>query len=266
MATDLDYNLAVKRLIKIYRAQARQLVTAYKKIDHVSWRRHPLSPLTPKFLSHLTTNLIHNSNGEYKRPRVLDLGCGAGEKTDRLRSFGIDIVGVDNLEAALEKARKLAKRRLIDSTMEIVKGDLKDLPFENETFDGAHDYLSFLHIVKEEWPRYIRSVYKVLKKKAPLLLVTFSGNDPYFYGYPINTLDDRGIVFSDKYHVEIGHDPRLVAHLVNSYFYFPKKEEILVAFKNLFDIIQIREIPHPLHKISPHHNERRLWHILFKKR
>lgn len=240
-------------ITKIYSAQAKQLEGAYKKNDPVSWRKHPLSPLTPQFLSLLMAN---------RRPKVIDLGCGAGEKTHMLRSFGMDVVGVDNLDKPLREARKLSKKQLIDSSMKIVKADLRNLPFEKESFDGAHDYLSFLHIIREDWPGYIKSVYNSLKKGAPLLLVTFSGNDPDFYGYPVNKLESRGIVFSDKHYQG---DKKSVSHLINSYFYFPTEKEIRTAFKNFFDILEMIEILHPLHEVSGDHKNRKLWHVLMRK-
>lgn len=240
---------------RIYKAQSKQLERAYGKNDPVSWRIHPLSPLTPKFLSHLTANFV-------QRPKIIDLGCGAGEKTEKLRFFSIDIVGVDNIDKALRQARKLARKIVLNSTMKIVKADLKDLPFEKETFDGAHDYLSFLHIVREDWSKYIKSLYRVLKKGAPYLMVTFSASDPDFYGYSINQLEDRGIVFSDRFYKG---DKRRVAHLVNSYFHFPKEKELRAALKNYFDILEMVEIPHPLHEVSDDHKDRKLWHILMRK-
>ena len=197
------------------------------------------------------------------KPRILDLGCGAGEKTDKLRSFSIHITGVDNIDKPLKEARKLARRRILDSTMRILKADILDLPFKDKTFDGAHDYLSFLHIVREDWPKYIRSVHRVLKKGAPLLIVTFSGNDIDFYGYPINKINERGIIFSDK---NYKGDKQKVAHLINSYFYFPKEKEVRSEFKKNFEILEMVEILHPLHSESVDHKYRKLWHILLKKR
>ncbi len=257
-----DYHSTIRKLTKIYDAQTKQLEGAYAKLDPVSWRKHPLSPLTPQFLSHLTTNLIHAHNGEYKRPRIIDLGCGAGEKTEKLRAFSLDVVGVDNIDKALRQARKLARRQLLDSTMKVVRADLKELPFEAESFDGAHDYLSFLHIMYDDWPKYVKSVHRTLKKGAPLLIVTFSGNDSDFYGYPVRDLSDRGIIFTDKHYLG---DREKVSHLINSYFYFPKEKELRTAFKNYFDILEMVEIAHPLHKESSDHKDRKLWHILMRK-
>ncbi len=261
--TEEEFDNEIKRLTKIYQDQTEQLEKAYSENDPVSWRKHPLSPLTPLFLSHLTTNLISLSNGKSKRPKILDLGCGAGEKTDKLRSFSMHVIGVDNIDKPLIEARKLAKRKILDSKMRVLKADILDLPFKDETFDGAHDYLSFLHIIREDWFKYIRSVHRVLKKGAPLLIVTFSGNDNDFYGYPINKIGDRGIVFSDKHYQG---DKQKVAHLINSYFYFPKEREIRSEFKKYFDILEMVEIHHPLHQESEDHKYRKLWHILLKKR
>lgn len=257
------YNAEVVKATEIYAAQMKQLQRAYEEDNSVSWRRHPLSSLTPIFLSHLTTNLTcNNSNVELLRPRIIDLGCGAGEKTDRLRSFSLDIIGVDNLRVPLSMAKRLTDVQVIDSSMELVMGDIRQLPFLDETFDGAHDYLSFLHVVRKDWPLYIDSVYRVLKKGAPLVLVTFSGNDPDFYGYPIDRMGNREIIFSDQYYQG---DKSKVAHLVDSYFFFPKKGELRSAFENHFEILDMVEIFHPLHHESQDHKFRKLWHILMRK-
>lgn len=253
----------IKKLASIYDAQARQLDRAYhKEEDPVSWRKHPLSPHTTAFLSLVYENMLKNGS-EGKRPKIIDLGCGAGEKTDRLRAFSLDVVGVDMVDSALKVARELAKKKVFGSSMKIIKADIRDLPFPPESFDGAHDYLSFLHIVKEDWDQYIKSVHKILKKGAPLLVVTFSGNDPDYYGYPIRELKDRGIVFSDKYYKG---DPQKVAHLIDSYFYFPAEQELKEVFTEYFQIISMDEFPHPLHRDSDDHRERKLWHILLRKK
>lgn len=257
-----ESGLEIESHLKIYEDQTAQLKSAYEKVDPVSWRKHPLSPLTPLFLSHLTTNLIRLSNGDTPRPKILDLGCGAGEKTNMIRGFSLDIVGVDYLKQPLFDAKRLAKKEVLDSTMNLVAGNILNLPFEDGVFDGAHDYLTFLHVMKEDWDKYIKSVHRILKDGAPLLIVTFSGNDPDFYGYPINRLGDREIVFSDKFYKG---DKSKVTHLINSYFYFPTQDEIKRSFGSRFEILQMVETPHPLHAISEDHRGRKLWHILLKK-
>lgn len=262
-ATEKDLNQEVKRLTRIYQNQMSQLERAYSKNDPVSWRRHPLSPLTPMFLSLLMTNFPNLSRRKSSQPKIIDLGCGAAEKTDKLRSFSLHVTGVDNLDKPLKQARRMAQKRISGTIMRILKADILDLPFKNETFDGAHDYLAFLHITKEDWMKYIKSVHRVLKKGAPLLIVTFSGNDEDFYGYPINKMKNRGIVFSDR---NYSGDKEKVTHLINSYFYFPKEEELRKEFGRHFEILEMIEIPHPLRQESADHKDRMLWHLLLKKR
>lgn len=260
--TENEFDKEVKRLNKIYQYQTEQLERAYSKNTPVSWRRHPLSPLTTIFLSVLTANLPSLFRGKSPQPKIIDLGCGAGEKTDKLRSFNLHVTGVDILDKPLKEARKLGRKGISGSTMRILKANILDLPFKSKSFDAAHDYLAFLHIIREDWPKYIKSVHRVLKKGAPLLIVTFSGNDKDFYGYPISKMKSRGIVFSDKNYFG---DKQNVTHLINSYFYFPKEEELRKEFGRHFEILEMVEIPHPLHKESEDHKYRKLWHILLKK-
>lgn len=253
----------------IYHAQYEQLERAYAVRDPVSWRKHPLSDLTRDFLSCIITNFQNFPDNKRRKPLILDIGCGAGEKTDMLRYFSLNVMGVDYSENAIVRAWELASKKVSDSPeqevvgrMCLVRKNLFEWHIRDSSFDGAHDYLTFLHIMKKDWSEYLNVVHRILRTGAPLLIVTFSGNDPDFYGYPINQLSDRGIVFNDQhYHGDKTH----VSHLINSYFYFPREEELRETFSGYFDVLQIQEIPHPLSTISNDHRDRKLWHMLLRK-
>lgn len=70
--------------------------------------------------------------------RVLDLGCGPGVDTTILVEDGFDVVGFDITRPFLDAARD----RLADVTGEqtgqsaFVRGDMRTLPFESDSFDG----------------------------------------------------------------------------------------------------------------------------------
>lgn len=250
-----EYSTDTEAKLEIYGRQFQQLEDAYVNTDPVSWRKHPLSPLTPLFLSYSTA-----SYG--LKPLVLDIGCGACEKTRMLSRFSLEMIGVDYSEQALASAQVLVRKETADPVINLVRGDMLNLSFRDGVFDGAHDYLSFLHVMREDWDKYINSVYRVLRPKATLLIVTFSGHDPDFYGYPINTLQKRGIVFSDQFYQG---DKSRVSHLINSYFYFPREEELIGAFKERFEFVAMEEFPHPLQDISEDHRNRKLWHVLLRR-
>jgi len=194
---------------------------------------------------------------------LLDLGCGAGEKANQLRDFQVDVVGIDNLLEPLRRAGGLgASAKAKVGVFNIVQADITRLPFPADSFDGAHDYLAFLHVVRGDWDAYVRAVQTVLRPGAPLLIVTFSASDLDFYGVPIQGSANRGLVFAGA----IAGEPSRAAHLVNSYFYFATETELTQLFREHFDVVEMAEIAHPLSSTSPDHRFRRLWHVLLRKR
>ena len=74
--------------------------------------------------------------------RVLELGCGTGRVSLPLARAGIDLVGIDRSEPMLARARARAARPLRSRTpsanaarpVNLVRGDIRALPFEAEAF------------------------------------------------------------------------------------------------------------------------------------
>lgn len=73
---------------------------------------------------------------------VLDLCCGTGHYSALLSYFVDDVVGVDFADVLIEKAKK---RR---SMARFIVGDARELPFEDQTFDGLISF-SALYYIKE---------------------------------------------------------------------------------------------------------------------
>jgi SAM-dependent methyltransferase len=67
---------------------------------------------------------------------VLDLGCGTGRHAILLARSDLDVVGVDQSDAMLEHARKLAQESKPGNSLKFIKGDVRDFDAGN-TFDAA---------------------------------------------------------------------------------------------------------------------------------
>ena len=69
-----------------------------------------------------------------KQRRVLELGCGTGRVTFPLATDGVSIVGIDRsaemLECAVRRRRRLRKK----GSVQLVRGDIRYLPFPRKTF------------------------------------------------------------------------------------------------------------------------------------
>ena len=63
--------------------------------------------------------------------RVLDACCGTGDLAIAARKAGAEVVGLDFSPAMLERARRK------DATVEWIRGDLLELPFEDASFAAA---------------------------------------------------------------------------------------------------------------------------------
>lgn len=99
---------------------------------------------------------------ELKNQKVLLLGCGTGEETKMLESFGAtDMIGIDLSDESI----KIAKETY--PNYEFVIGDMHNLPFENETFDFVYSSLTVHYSDK---PNLIYDeVYRILKKDGQFL-------------------------------------------------------------------------------------------------
>ncbi len=88
-------------------------------------------------------------------PRVLDLGCGAGDSVDLFRSLSPDIrwVGADIADSA-----EVASRRRMDA--EFVTFDGERLPFDDSSFDFVYCKQVMEHVRRPE--TLVREVARVL--------------------------------------------------------------------------------------------------------
>jgi SAM-dependent methyltransferase len=69
-------------------------------------------------------NLAVNAGGP-----VLELGCGTGRIALPLGRAGAHVVGIDRSDAMLARARKRVRRARISGRIDLVRGDIRHLPF-----------------------------------------------------------------------------------------------------------------------------------------
>lgn len=94
------------------------------------------------------------------RLKILDAGCGPGAMLPMLAEYG-DVVGVDMSDEALKYARKRGK---------VVKGDITDLKFKNETFDLVVCMDVLYHTWVRDEGRALGEFNRVLKNGGLLLV------------------------------------------------------------------------------------------------
>ncbi|MFH8368349.1 methyltransferase domain-containing protein [Streptomyces sp. NPDC018031] len=104
----------------------------------------------------------------------LDLSCGAGYFTDELAGAVPDatVVGLDISVAMLKKAVQETAGR---TNVELVRGDVRGLPFRDGVFDGVSNPGS-LHLYADPEAAY-REVFRLLKPGGVYTASTFAIND-----------------------------------------------------------------------------------------
>ncbi len=107
---------------------------------------------------------------------VLDIGCGGGININRMSKKAKKVYGVDYSIESVNLSREVNRQEIYDGKVEILKGNVQDLPFEDNTFDivTAFETVYF-------WPDIEKSfgeVKRVLKPGGIFLIgMESNGND-----------------------------------------------------------------------------------------
>lgn len=117
-----------------------------------------LLPVLKQFISLLPSN-----------PCVLDLGCGAGYESMRLRKLGAKVVGIDYCEEPI----KIARQKNPDCQFEVM--DFRNLRTNIGKFHGIVSIASIIHINDDELKVVFENMKKVMKPQGFLMLIYVEG-------------------------------------------------------------------------------------------
>lgn len=104
---------------------------------------------------------------------ALDIACGTGAALRILRPLcRRRVVGIDFSQGMLDQARKnLAAEKKDDCSEELIRGEIMQLPFENE-FDLAVTVGSLGHVPRGQESEFVGQVAKALRPGGRFALVT----------------------------------------------------------------------------------------------
>jgi SAM-dependent methyltransferase len=100
-----------------------------------------------QLMAELGKTVIHPGGGRSTREllemadaqpgqRVLDAGCGIGTTAAQIaQRYSCEVVALDINEANLDRARCTVEQLGVDDRVEVRRGDIEQLPFEDESFD-----------------------------------------------------------------------------------------------------------------------------------
>lgn len=166
---------------------------------------------------------------EDRAPRVLEIGCGAGNNLWALADIGFEVFGVEQSETASRFATERLSSLGFASSIEV--GDMTNLPFGDESFDFVLDRGGITQVPLNQVPKVSGEVRRVLGNHGVFHSFTLFGeNHP---GKKLGTLLDNGSYdqFTGGYFKVVG--------LVSFFSY-----ESLQALFGQFNDLSIERISH----------------------
>jgi cyclopropane fatty-acyl-phospholipid synthase-like methyltransferase len=108
---------------------------------------------------------------------VLDVGCGTGGPALRLaRTTGASVLGVTISRWQVSEAALRAAAAGLDGTVQFAYADVGDMPFPDDSFDGAMSLETLVHITDKS--AALRELRRVLRPGARLVLADLTRNAP----------------------------------------------------------------------------------------
>ena len=122
------------------------------------------------------------------------------------KSHGFQTVGIEIDEKAIASANKFAENQCMD--LNIIKGDMTQLSFEDSSFDFVYSYNSIFHMKKTEIEKAVKELKRVLKPGG-LMFVNFLSVDDFRCGegpdlgdHQYEQMDDEPVIHSYYDHNE----------------------------------------------------------------
>lgn len=112
--------------------------------------------------------------------KVLD--CGAGGVLPPLILFNqrrYETHGIDISDTQVQKAKEFSNELGID--LNIIKGNMRKLPYENESFSFVYSYNTIFHLTKADIKIALNEITRVLKRNG-LFYVNFLSTDDNLCG------------------------------------------------------------------------------------
>lgn len=137
--------------------------------------------------SDISKEFLSNQKGN-----ILDLGSGSGRHLTQIKKGKMTLV--DFSEDMISLARKKAeKEKKVDA--EFIVADIAELPFENNSFDGAISISSIHCLPKGQHKKVVKELYRVLKPKAQALIGVWNRQSKRFKRAKTN---EKYIGWTDK--------------------------------------------------------------------
>lgn len=106
--------------------------------------------------------------------RLLEVGCGPGANLWYMAREGFSVYGIDGSETAIEIAKKRLNAECAGWGGELRCGDITNLPYPDNTFDGVLDVEAIYSNSIENSKRIYEELFRVTKPGGKMLSITFA--------------------------------------------------------------------------------------------
>lgn len=149
-------------------------------MDETQETLHAYEQIAEKYADRWATNdaVVEHARGRFlanlpTQPALVDVGCGPGRDLGLLAERAPSVVGVDLSFAMIAEARKRFDGPLLVA-------DMRSLPFQRESFDGAWVCASLLHVPKRDAPRTLTALRTLLTSDGILFVGVKEGRGESF--------------------------------------------------------------------------------------
>jgi ubiquinone/menaquinone biosynthesis C-methylase UbiE len=109
------------------------------------------------------------------------LDCGAGGECPPLALFlehGYKTYGIELSDLQIEKSKLFSQKHGVE--LNIIKGDMRKLPFEDESISYIYSYNSIFHMKKVDIEKAINEIKRVLKPEGITCINFLSIHDDWY--------------------------------------------------------------------------------------
>lgn len=126
-----------------------------------------------------TTIIASEIFAKHQCKTVMDLGCGTGRHTMFLANKGFHVYATDISETGLEITKTKALKSGMNN-IEFKQHDMRDIPFEDDFFDGILCVWTTGHGTLNDTQRNVNEMHRVLKSDGIIVIDYISTEDDHY--------------------------------------------------------------------------------------
>lgn len=195
-------------------------------------------------------DFLHEQN--IKNGKLVDIGAGKGRNTIYLAKQGFEVCALDYVQEAVDFISKVAKKEKLKSKVHALSNSIDtDWPFADNEFDVAIDCFASIDVeTKIGREKYRNELQRTLKPGGYALVVVVSSDDE-IEGELIKTSP--------------GKEKNSSIWPANNKFQKNYDETELREFYKDFQIVSLKKIQKPAHKLGKDFTASNFWLVVKKK-